>query len=156
MRNLIVTTAIAAGLIIAVSATAAVLPTQRAKFSGITSEHANNGYKPTVTFSTPAGGRTLRNFVFQTLGCFGSGRFPVGVDPFAISPWRVASIPVAANGVYSAKVKAIQLGQDAGELTATISGSFTSPQRVVGKIVFSQAHNGAECGPQTVKFAATS
>ena len=45
----------------------------------------------------------LRNFVFETLGCFGSGAFPVGVDPYFESPWRVKAIPVNKKGVYSAK-----------------------------------------------------
>ncbi len=154
MRTLTVTAAIAGSLVIAASALA-VLPTQRSKFYGVTSEHAINGYKPAVTFTAPAGGLSLRNFVFETLGCFGSGRFPVGVDPFAESPWRVAKIPVANTGVYSAKVNATSTALDAGKLTATISGSFRSATVVTGKITFSQAQSGATCGPQTVRFMAT-
>jgi len=154
MRRLFVITAMAGSLVLAASALA-VLPTQRSKFNGVTSEHAINGYKPTVTFTAPAGGRTLRNFVFETLGCFGTGRFPVGVDPFAEAPWRVAKIPVDKTGVYSAKVKATSTALDAGKLTATISGSFTSASKVTGKITFWQVQSGAECGPQTVKFTAT-
>ena len=154
MRRLLVTTAIAGGLVVTASALA-VLPTQRAKFSGVTSERPINGFRPTVTFTAPAGGRTLKNFVFQTLGCFGSGQFPVGVDPFFQSQWRVASIPVDTTGVYSAKVNATSPAPDAGRLTATISGSFKTATRAVGKITFSQVQSGAECGPQTVKFTAT-
>jgi hypothetical protein len=158
MRRLMTATTIAASLVFAASAVAsalAVLPTQRSKFSGVTSEHAVNGYKGTVTFVTPAGGRTLKNFVFETLGCFGSGQFPVGVDPFAEMPWRVASIPVETTGVYlAAKVKATSTALDAGTMIATISGSFTSPQKVTGKITFSQDQQGATCGPRTLKFTA--
>jgi hypothetical protein len=40
-------------------------------------------------------------------------------------------------------------------MTMTISGTFSTPTRLVGKVTFSQEQNGAECGPQTVKFAAT-
>ena len=44
---------------------------------------------------------------------------------------------------------------DAGTMRATVTGSFTSATRATGKITFSQVQDGAECGPQTVKFAAT-
>ncbi len=154
MRRLIVTTTILGSLVFAASALA-VLPSKRSKFSGVTSEHAVNGYKAAVTFTAPAGGRTLNNFIFETLGCFGSGQFAVGVDPFAEMPWRVASIPVGTTGVYSAKANATSTALNAGKMTATISGSFTSAKTVVGKITFSQAQDGATCGPQTVKFTAT-
>lgn len=154
MRTLIVTAATAGSLVLAASALA-VLPTQKAKFYGVTSEHAVNGYKAGVTFTAPAGGRTLNGFVFETLGCFGTGTFPVGVDPFAASPWRVAKIPVGKTGVYSAKVNATSTALNAGKLTATISGSFTSTKTMTGKITFSQDQLGATCGPQTVKFTAS-
>ena len=137
MRRLIVTTALAGSLVLAPRRSPSSRPSA-SKFYGVTSEHAVNGYKPTVTFTAPAGGRTLTNFVFQTLGCFGTGQFPVGVDPFAAAPWRVAKIPVAKTGVYSAKVNATSTALDAGTLTATISGSFTSATEVTGKITFSQ------------------
>jgi hypothetical protein len=154
MRRLIVTTALVGSLVLAASALAA-LPAKRSIFKGVTSEHKVNGYKPTVQFTVPAGGRFLRNFVFQTLGCFGSGAFPVGVDPFIETPWRVKSVPVGKTGAYSATVKATSPTPDSGNLTATISGSFRGAKKVVGKIAFSQVQSGAECGPRTVKFIAT-
>ena len=96
MRRLIVTTSAAAALVFAASALA-VLPSQRSVFKGVTSEHAVNGFKPTIQFVAQPGGK-LTNFVFQTLGCFGSGQFPVGVDPFAEMPWRLPKITVPATG----------------------------------------------------------
>ena len=154
MRRFIVTTGTAAALIFAATALAA-LPTQRVVFKGVTSEHAINGYKPTVQFTALSGGRQIKYFVFQTLGCFGHGAFPVGVDPFVDTIWRVTSISIPKSGAFTAKVRPRTTTPDAGEMTATISGTFTSSKRVVGKIVFSQVQAGSECGPQTVKYAAT-
>jgi hypothetical protein len=155
MRRLIVTTAALAGLVLAASA-AATLPTQRTVYRGYTSEHQINGYRPTIQFVASAGGRTLRNFVFQTLGCFGAGSFPVGTDPFFEYPWHLPSIPVATTGTYSAKLKATPASTDAGTMTATVTGSFTNATTVSGKITFSQAQNGATCGPRTVNFTVSS
>jgi hypothetical protein len=151
MRGLAVGTAVAVSLVLAASALA-VLPSKRSKFNGVTSEHAINGYHPTVTFTAPAGGRTLTNFVFETLGCFGSGQFAVGVDPFIENPWRVTRIPVSAKGAYSAKVRPVGSSPDAGTMTATITGTFTSQTAAVGKITFSQVQDQADCGPRTLKF----
>jgi hypothetical protein len=153
MRTLVVVTTIVASLVLAASALA-VLPAARTKFAGTTSERPINGFRATVTFAAGPGGRTIRNFVFQTLGCFGTGAFPAGTDPYAEEPWRVASIPVDAKGAFSAAVKPVGSGIDAGKMTAKISGSFTGATKVAGKITFSQVQSGSDCGPQTVKFAA--
>jgi hypothetical protein len=155
MRRLIVITAVAAGLVFATAAVA-VLPSQRAVYKGTTSEKKVNGYKATVRFVAPAGGRVLTNFAFQTLGCFGTGMFPVGVDPFAANSWRLPKIPVEKTGAWSAKLKASSTALDPGTLTATVTGSFTNASTVEGKITYSQAHSGATCGPRTVKFVASS
>jgi len=119
MRKLVAITVSATSLVLAASAPA-VLPTPSKKFEGVTSEHGINGFKPTVTFKTSTGGRALRNFVFQTVGCFGHGAFPVGVDPFADTLWRVASIPVGATGVVSAKLSPRPTRSDAGTMAMTI------------------------------------
>ncbi len=152
MRTGIVTATMVGTVILAASALA--VPTKPSVFMGVTSERPINGYKATVRFAAPAGRRVLRNFVFETLGCFGSGAFPVGVDPYFESPWRVKAIPVNKKGVYSAKVTATSPAADAGTLTATIKGSFRGTRKAIGKITFSQEQGGAECGPQTVKFTA--
>jgi hypothetical protein len=155
MRTLVAVTAIAATLTLAGSAPA-TLPGQKASFSGVTSERAINGFRATVTFKIGIGGRTVRSFVFQTLGCFGTGAFPVGVDPYAETSWRVNSMPVSATGVFSAKVTPTTTTPGAGKMAATISGTFNTARKVTGKFVFSQAQNGGECGPQTVRFTAVS
>ena len=75
MRRLIVITSAAAALVFAASALA-VLPSQKSVFKGYTTEHAVNGFKPTIQFTAQPGGKTLTNFTFQTLGCFGYGHVP--------------------------------------------------------------------------------
>ena len=150
MRKLIVSTAAASALVFASSAFA-VLPTQRSVFKGVTSEHAVNGYKPTIQFVAQPGGR-LTNVVFQTLGCFGSGQFAVGVDPFAESPWKLPKLTVPSTGTVTAKVAAKSPALDSGKMTVTFTGTFTSASKMTGKITFSQDQSGATCGPRTVKF----
>jgi hypothetical protein len=151
MRKLIVITATAAALVFAASAYSA-LPTQRTVFKGVTSEHAVNGYKPTIQFVAQPGGR-LTNVVFETLGCFGSGQFAVGVDPFAESPWKLPKLTVPKTGTLTAKVPAKSPALDSGNMTVTITGTFTSASKMTGKITFTQDQSGATCGPKTVKFA---
>jgi hypothetical protein len=154
MRRLIVTAIAGAALVLTATALA-VLPTQRTVFKGVTSEHAVNGYKPVVKFTSLSGGRQIKFFYFETLGCFGHGRFPVGTDPFSENPWRLTAFPVSKDGTYSAKVRGRGLSPAAGTMTATVTGSFTSVSKTTGKITFSQAQEGATCGPQTIKFSAT-
>jgi hypothetical protein len=154
MRKFVVVTAIIGGLVCAAAALA-VLPVSSKSFTGVTSERPINGFRASVTFKTSVGGRTVRNFVFETLGCFGHGAFPLGVDPFAETVWRVKTIQVSPKGDLSAKVTPRTTTLDAGTMTATISGKFSSPTRLEGKVTFSQEQSGAECGPETVKFAAT-
>jgi hypothetical protein len=155
MRRLIVTATAGAALLLTASALA-VLPTQRTIFKGETSERAVNGYKPVVKFTSLSGGRQIKFFYFETLGCFGHGRFPVGTDPYSENPWRLTAIPVSKDGTYSAKVKGKGLDAEAGTMTATVTGSFVTASTTTGKITFSQAQEGATCGPRTVKFSASS
>lgn len=151
MRRLIVITSAAAALVFAASALA-VVPSQKSVFKGYTTEHAINGFKPTIQFTAQPGGKTLTNFVFQTLGCFGSGTFPVGVDPFAEMPWRLPKIAVPSTGTVTTKVNATSTALDAGKMAVTFTGTFTSSSKMTGKITFSQDQSGATCGPRTVKF----
>ena len=151
MRRLIVSTTAALALVFAASALA-IVPSQRTVFKGVTSEHAVNGYKPTIQFVAQPGGK-ITNFVFQTLGCFGSGTFPVGVDPFAESPWKLPRITVPSTGVVNAKVDATSPALDAGKMSVTVTATFTSASKMTGKITFSQDQSGATCGPKTVKFS---
>jgi hypothetical protein len=151
MRRLILTISAAAVLVFTASALA-VVPSHRSVFKGVTSEHRVNGYKPTIQFVAQPGGK-LTNFVFETLGCFGSGTFPVGVDPFAEAPWKLPRITVPKTGVVNAKVNATTNALDAGKMSVTVTGTFTSASKMTGKLTFSQDQSGATCGPKTVKFA---
>ncbi len=155
MRKFVVVTAIIGSLTFAAAALA-VLPAASKSFAGVTSERPINGFRATVTFKTSPGGRTVRNFTFQTLGCFGHGQFPVGTDPYAETLWRIKTMPVGPKGDLSAKVLPTTTVPDSGTMSATVSGSFVSPSRFEGKVVLSQVLGGADCGPRTVKFAATS
>jgi hypothetical protein len=152
MRTLIATTGTLAVLVFVTSALA-TLPTQKSVFKGVTSEHAINGYKPTIQFIAQPGGRMLTNVVFQTLGCFGAGQFPVGVDPFAETPWRLPKLKVPATGVVTTQVNATSPALDSGTMSVTFTGTFTSASKMTGKITYSQDQSGATCGPRTVKFS---
>jgi len=151
MRRLIVTASAAAALVFAASALA-VVPSQKSVFKGYTTEHAVNGFKPTIQFTAQPGGKTLTGFTFQTLGCFGSGTFPVGVDPFAEMPWRLPKITIPSTGTVTTKLNATSTALDAGKMAVTFTGTFTSSSKMTGKITFSQDQSGATCGPKTVKF----
>ena len=59
----------------------AALP-QKGAFAGKTSLRPINGFTDLVTFNACPRGKTLKKFTFGTLGCFGSGAFPVGTDPY--------------------------------------------------------------------------
>src|SRR5262249_38210651 len=61
-----------------VAAASAALPHAGARYTGPTNSKVVNGFGNTVTFL--AGARSLKRFSFGTLGCFGYGTFPVGVD----------------------------------------------------------------------------
>jgi hypothetical protein len=158
MRKLAITLAVSTTLGLVASAVAA-LPTS-GPFTGKTSLHPVNGFPDVITFVSANGGHTLKKFTFGTLGCFGSGSFPVGTDPYGM-PDSTAVAPVvtvAANGTFllaAAKVKFSALdAADDPLTTATIKGTFTSAKAVTGTITISQSQNGDKCGPSTMKFTA--
>jgi hypothetical protein len=152
MRPLVVITALLGALVLAASALA-VMPRARASFTGVnSSEKPINGFRPTVTFRVSPNGRVLTNFEFQTLGCFGIGRFPAGVDPYAESTWRVKTVAVGRLGTFAAKVKPVLLFPDGTKMTATIAGTFAKPDQTTGTIIYRMSINGSVCGPRTLKF----
>ena len=81
MRRFVLALALSTTLGLAGSALAA-LPSS-GEFTGTTSVHSLNGFQDLVTFDSTAAGRRLKQFQFGTLGCMGTGTFPVGDDPFA-------------------------------------------------------------------------
>src|SRR5436305_11395684 len=110
----------------AVSAAAGALPRSGARYTGPTNSKVVNGFGNTVTFL--AGSRTLKRFSFGTLGCFGYGTFPVGVDPYSTSLAQVQKlVPVTATGAFAiTSTAASWSGGDATtKLKVTINGTFS-------------------------------
>jgi hypothetical protein len=156
MRKLAITLAGLTTLALAAAAYAA-LP-QKGPFAGKTGLHSINGFVDLVTFTASPNGKSLRKFTFGTLGCFGHGSYPVGTDPYA-DPTNTAlmkTIPVDANGTFTLKGIATLADPQGIVTTATVTGAFTSTSAVSGTITLSQTDNGDACGPQKMKFSATS
>jgi hypothetical protein len=134
----------------------AALP-QKGPFAGTTSAHSINGFKDGVQFVVINEGRTLHDFAFGTLGCFGTGAFPVGVDPFALasSVGRVSTITVSGTGTFNVTTKPKFADTQGGVVTtAVIQGSFTSARSVKGTITISQTFKSDKCGPTKMTFSA--
>ena len=155
MRKVIIALALATALV-AVAAASAALPHAGTRFNGTTSAKSVNGFGDDMTFL--AGARSLKAFSFGTLGCFGYGSFPVGVDPYAdsLAQFRT-SIPVTAKGTFAVKSVVVSWnGGDAGtKLKVSVTGAFTSATSVKGTIaVVETAANGGSCGPSKMTFTA--
>jgi hypothetical protein len=155
MRKLVITLAALSTLALAAVAGAA-LPTTGA-FAGTTSLRPINGFNDVITFNAASTGKTLRKFQFGTLGCFGTGAFPVGTDPYGAPEARatIKSVIVAPNGSFIATSKQMLPGTSNNTMTtAIVKGTFTSPSKVSGTISISQSSNGDVCGPTKMKFTA--
>ncbi len=155
MRKLVI--ALAALTTLGAAAVAgAALPTKGA-FAGTTSLRPINGFDDIVTFNAAATGKALKRFQFGTLGCFGTGAFPVGTDPYGSPEARatITSITVAPNGSFIVTSKQMLPGASNNMMTtAVVQGAFTSPTKVSGTISISQSSNGDVCGPTKMKFTA--
>jgi hypothetical protein len=155
VRKLIIALAATTALAGAAAAVAA-LPHAGSRYTGPTSSKAVNGFGNTVTFL--AGARSLKRFSFGTLGCFGYGSFPVGVDPYATSIAQLPkAVPVTAKGTFAVKtVTASWNGGDTGmKLKVTLSGTFTSARAAKGTIAVTESNgNGGTCGPAKMTFVA--
>jgi hypothetical protein len=153
MRKLAITLAVLVTLALAAIAGAA-LP-QKGAFAGTTSLRPINGFPDLVTFNAAIGGTTLKKFTFGTLGCFGTGAFPVGTDPYGApeATATVKAITVTPKGTFLVTTKQMLPGSTT-MTTAVIQGAFTSPKTVSGTISISQSNNGDQCGPTKMKFKA--
>ena len=155
MRRLIIALGLTTTMLAAGTA-AAALPHAGAQYTGPTSSKVVNGFGNSVTFL--AGAKSLKRFAFGTLGCFGYGTFPVGVDPYATSLAQLPkTVPVDAKGAFSVKsVVASWNGGDAGmKLKVTLSGTFSTPNAAKGTIWVSESNaNGGTCGPVKMTFVA--
>ncbi len=140
---------------------AAANPKNGAHFAGTAAPGEVNGFKPPVTFTVAANGKTLMKFDYSTFGCFGAGGFRPGIDyytqPNAII--KVGNVNVLASGHFSvtgAKFSYTAFG-DTTTTTSKVSGSFSSSGAASGTIVFSQKITGkfsGTCGPSTLSFSA--
>jgi hypothetical protein len=153
MRKLTITLAVMSTLAFAALAGAS-LPSHGA-FAGKTSLRPINGFSDLVTFSASPTGKALRKFQFGTLGCFGTGAFPVGVDPYG-DPTAIATIKTIAvlpNGSFTVTTKQTLPGSTI-MTTAIVQGKFTTSKAVNGTIAVSQSNQGDTCGPTKMKFSA--
>ena len=115
-----------------------------------------NGFGDTVTFLT--GRTTLRRFSFGTLGCFGYGQFPVGVDPYGISFAPLTkSVPVSATGAFKiTSAAATYSGDNSTKLKVSVTGQFSTATSAKGTIsLIETGPNGGSCGPVKMTFTAT-
>jgi hypothetical protein len=148
---LVLTTTLAA-----VAAASGALPHAGARYTGPTNSKVVNGFGNNVTFL--AGSKTLKRFSFGTLGCFGYGTFPVGVDPYSTSLAQLSkTVPVTAKGTFAAtSVPATWSGgDDTTKIKVTINGTFSSATAAKGTIwVTETGANGGTCGPVKMTFTA--
>lgn len=148
---LLLTTALGAA-----AAAAAALPHPGARYTGPTNSKVVNGFGNSVTFL--AGARSLKRFSFGTLGCFGYGTFPVGVDPYSTSIAQLPKlVPVTAKGTFAITSTPASWngGDDATKLKVTISGAFSSATAAKGTIWITETGpNGGSCGPVKMTFTA--
>src|SRR3954468_21150287 len=156
MRKLAITLAVTAPLGVAAAAGAALPVT--GPFAGATSVKPINGFHALVTFTSASGGKTLKKFTFETLGCFGvSGFYPAGTDPYGY-PTAIAvvktAIPVTSKGTFLVTTNPVLVDPEGTVTTAVIQGSFTNSKSVAGTIIVTQTANGDKCGPQKIKFTA--
>ena len=154
MRKLVLTSALSA-LVGLMGTAAAALPVA-GTFTGTTSAHGMNGFQDLVTFVSANGGRTLKQFQFGTLGCEGTGSFPVGVDPYALS-YTLGTIPkvsVSRGGTILLTAKPSFPSPGSVVTSVTIKANFTSSKALSGTIAVTQSQNGTSCAASTMKFNA--
>jgi hypothetical protein len=141
-------------------------PKSSTKYGGPTSAAKFNGFRSQVTFKVSSNGKQLKNFTYQSVGCYGSGGpLTKGVNYLA-KAWNVhklGTVNVAGSGSFY-KHHVITRYVTGGQTTTTIStvsGAFKKAGTATGTIRFSQSvvTKGAPavkpCGPVTVKFTAT-
>jgi hypothetical protein len=154
VRKLAITLFTAGMLALAATALAA-LP-QRGRFAGTTSARPINGFKDGVTFVVINNGKALHDFSFGTLGCFGTGAFPVGVDPYALASavGTISTIRVMPTGTFSATATPKFRDPQGITTTAIVQGTFASAKSVKGTITISQTFKADKCGPTKMTFTA--
>jgi hypothetical protein len=154
VRKLMTALALATTLGI-VAAASAALPHAGARYTGPTNSKVVNGFGNTVTFL--AGARSLKRFSFGTLGCFGYGTFPVGVDPYSTSLAQLPkAVPVTSKGTFAVtSTPANWSGGDADtKLKVSLVGTFSSATAAKGTISITETGANGSCGPVKMTFVA--
>ncbi len=142
-------------------------PNASKKYGGPTSAKKFNGYRSQVTFKVAKDGKSLQNFTYQSVGCYGAGgNLQKGVNYLA-KPWNVhklGTISVASNGSFSRRnVLTRYTTQGYTTITkSTVAGRFTTSSKASGTISFTQSETGPKgvlvprpCGPVKITFTAT-
>jgi hypothetical protein len=144
VRKLFIALVLTTALVV-VAAAAAVLPRAGVRYNGLTNAKKVNGFGDNVTFLI--GSRSLKGFSFGTLGCFGYGSFPVGVDPYATSLALIKPVPVAATGTFAiTSAPATWSGGDpATTLLVTVNGKFSADKSAIGTITITEKTHGDSC-----------
>jgi len=137
-RTLLVALATALSLAFAAAALAAT-PTPGKKFTGFTSVGRYNGFRAAVGFKVSTSGKQLLTFFWQDGGCIGiGGPGNAYADPY--NTYKIATIPVAANGTFAVKSVPSVTGGGADQprktTTSTISGRFTTATTATGTIAY--------------------
>ena len=153
MRKLALAFGLVASLALASFASAAT--PQKGPWAGEIAGKAVNGFKPLVRFTAASTGTKLTKFTFETLGCFGVGQYPTGVDPFELpsSVGTIALIPVVKGKYTIAKAPAKFVDAEGTKTTATVTGAFTSAKATSGTILVTQSYRGETC-KQTLRYYA--
>ena len=154
MRRLMIALGMTTTLVV-VAAASAALPHPGARYTGPTNSKVVNGFGNTVTFL--AGARSLKRFSFGTLGCFGYGTFPVGVDPYSTSLAQLpTSVPVTANGTFAVTAAPANWnGGDAStKIKVSVVGAFSSATAAKGTITVTEIGENGSCGPVKMTFVA--
>jgi hypothetical protein len=138
---------IAAGLALVLAATAlAAHPKPGKRYAGtITNVEKIEGFSAPVSFKVSAPATQLLNFSYGTTGCFGSGGFWPGVNPYTASDAiTVGAITVARSGSFSiSNSKSTYHSTKYGFsyiTTSQVTGKFTTSNSATGTISFSQKY----------------
>src|SRR5262249_20588014 len=94
---------------------------------------------------------------FGTLGCFGYGTFPVGVDPYSTSLAQLPkSVPVTATGTFAiTSTPANWSGGDAPtKLKVSGGGTLRSSPAARGVVSRTEVGANGSCGPVKMTFVA--
>ena len=144
MRKLFIALVLTTALTV-VAVAAAAVPRVGVRFNGLTNAKKVNGFNDNVTFLI--GTHSLKGFSFGTLGCFGYGTFPVGVDPYATSLAQIKPVPVTAKGTFAVtSAPATWSGGDANtKLLVSVTGQFSAPNSATGTITVTEKANGTNC-----------